>query len=141
MTTTTNEQPPNFMEVVARQKIGDKAAAWEIFKWERIGEGNDFVVGLGQTRLKTSGKNKGKKTWRGTDGRQLPHGKAVVASTEIQAAEAKYEADTGNCSICGNTGQSFASWSAAEGTKYRTCRRCNGTGKALQSTPDQHQPG
>lgn len=128
--TNTEQQPPNFMELVARQKIGEKASAWEIFKWERIGDGNDFLISLGETRTKTTGVNKGQVTWRGPDGRMLPNGKAVVTEAETQSAEAKYESDTGNCSVCGNTGQSFASWSLAEGTKYRTCRRCNGTGKA-----------
>lgn len=128
--TNIEQRPPSFMEIVARQKIGDKAAEWQFFKWERIGDTNDFLVGLGETRKLLSGKNKGKGTWRGTDGRMLPHGNAVVTWEEMEAAKAKYEADTGNCSVCGNTGKSFASWSATDGTKYRTCERCNGAGKA-----------
>ncbi|MGF6212385.1 hypothetical protein [Comamonas sp. 4034] len=130
MTTTTERKAPDFMQIVAREKLGEKAKDWQIFRWERIGDGNDFVVGFGQTRLKTSGKNKGETTWRGIDGRQLPHGKVVVTGAEMDAARAKYETDTGHCGECGGTGQAWCGWSAAEGTKYRTCHRCNGTGKA-----------
>jgi hypothetical protein len=87
-------------------------------------EGSDLVVSGGVPRLLKAGPRKGKPTWR-----DVPTQRAVVTRAELDAEKARYEADTGKCSECMGTGKVLASWSAAEGVKYRPCKRCDGTGE------------
>lgn len=111
------------LDEVARCKVNGPEG-WAVFAWERIGDGNDLVVTGGVPRLLKAGPRKGKPTWR-----DVPTQKAVVTGAEIEAEKARYEADTGKCSDCMGSGQVFASWSQAEGKKYRACGRCGGTGE------------
>lgn len=111
------------MNEVARRKVNGPVG-WEIFRWERIGSGMDFVVEGGVPRLLTRGPRKGQKTWDGD------RSKTVVAETEIAAELERYETKTGNCGDCGGTGAVFAGWSEKEGTRTRPCRRCGATGKS-----------
>lgn len=116
----------NFMEVVARKKVGE-VQEWEVFKWEAVGEGEhlSYIIEGGVPRLLKSGKRKGKKTWRDS-----PSKRTVVTKAEIVQAAKDYEAETGNCHVCCGSGQEWAGWSCDEGNKYRDCRRCSATGKA-----------
>lgn len=112
------------MNTVAKRKVGG-AEGWRYCRWERIGDGMNFIVEGGVPRLLKSGPRKGEQTWR-----DVPTQKTVVTGEEMDAEHARYEADTGNCGDCGGTGEEFASWKAGEGTKMKTCGRCAGTGKA-----------
>lgn len=109
---------------VARRKVGG-APEWEYFRWERIGEGRDFIVEGGIPRLLKTGPRKGSKTWRDSKTQ-----KAVVTEAEIVAEHARYEADTGNCGDCGGEGEVFKSWHKDHGATMQPCKRCAGTGKA-----------
>lgn len=111
------------LDTIARRKVSGPDG-WEVCGWERIGGGNDLVVEGGVPRLLKSGPKKGKKTWR-----DVPVQKAVVTSDELKAEHARYEAETGNCGDCYGKGEVFASWDHVEGTKYRKCERCGGTGE------------
>ena len=108
---------------VARRKVGG-SPEWEYFKWERVGEGRDFIVEGGIPRLLKSGPRKGEKTWK-----DCACQKTIVSGAEIDAEHARYEAETGKCGDCGGTGEVFSSWRAGEGTKMKPCKRCNATGK------------
>ena len=120
------ERPPSYIDIVARKKLA-AAAEWEHFAWKKIGTTDDLLVTGGVPRLLQSGPRKGRKTWdgKGDD--------VVVTRAEIEAAFAAYEAETGNCHECGNTGQQWAGWSVADGVRYTTCTVCNGTGKATEA--------
>jgi hypothetical protein len=109
---------------VAKRKVSGPDE-WEWCKWERIGEGNDFVVEGGVPRLLKSGPRKGEKTWKGVETQ-----KTVVTDAEIKAEHARYEQDTGNCGDCMGSGRVFARWSADNGEDYKPCSRCGSTGKA-----------
>lgn len=108
------------MDAVAIRKSGIEG--WEPFKWERVGE--DAIVTGGIARLLKSGPRKGRKTW---DGKGTS---VVVTRAEVEAQIAQYVAETGNCSECYGSGEVFKSWHHIEGTKYRVCPKCNGTGQA-----------
>jgi len=119
-------RPPSYLDIVARKKL-NAPAEWEHFAWKKIGETDDLIVTGGVPRLLQSGPRKGRKTWdgKGSD--------AVVTRAELEAAMVAYEAETGNCHKCGNTGQQWAGWSVAEGVRYSHCEACDGTGKARES--------
>lgn len=61
--------------------------------------------------------------------------RVIVTRQDVADARARWEAETGRCSHCGGEGQEAIGWSAAEGTRYRTCRACSGTGKPVQINP------
>lgn len=110
------------MDVVAIAKSG--VEGWEPFKYEMIGK--DSLITGGVPRILTKGPRKGRKTWDGA-------GTAVVVTKdEVEAEAARYTAETGNCATCYGEGKVFASWHHIEGTTYRECNVCTGTGKAPQ---------
>ena len=110
------------MDEVAKRKVSGEDG-WEVCGWERIGEGNDFVVEGGVPRMLKAGPRKGKKTWR-----DVPMQKAVVTGDELRAEHSRYEEETGKCGDCYGKGEVFSSWSVTEGTKMKPCRRCGGIG-------------
>lgn len=117
------------LDELARRKVAGPEG-WEVCGWERVGGGNDLIVEGGVPRLLKAGPKKGKKTWR-----DVPTQKVVVTGAELEAEHARYEEQTGKCGDCYGHGEVFASWSVAEGTKYRPCKRCGGTGER----PNAHQ--
>lgn len=58
--------------------------------------------------------------------------RVIITDQDVADARARWEQETGRCSHCGGTSQEAIGWSAAEGTRYRTCRACSGTGKPKQ---------
>lgn len=114
---------------IAQRKAGGSEEL-KISGWTRIGTGNDFVVRVGVPRALKSGPRKGQLTFRDSKITEV-----LVSEAELQAEHARYEAATGNCGDCFGNGEVFASWHHIDGTKYRKCSRCHGTGKAPEATP------
>ena len=54
-----------------------------------------------------------------------------VSRAEVEAVRVEYERASGLCAHCTN-GQARAGWSQAQGTIWRECRRCAGTGIAAK---------
>lgn len=114
-----------FRNMIAIEKSG--VAGWEPCIWEAVGEGTrDTLISGGVPRLLTRGPNKGQRKWYGKLTR------VVVTGAEVEAAMAMYEFETGNCGDCEGSGKTASGWSATEGTKYRMCAKCNGTGNATK---------
>lgn len=109
------------MDTVAIRKSGIEG--WEPFYYERVGDDGILIKG-GIPRLLSKGPRKGKKTWD-----EKSSTKVVVTGSEIEAEEARYSEETGNCAECCGEGKTVCSWSATDGTKYRECKCCAGTGK------------
>lgn len=110
----------NFWESAAR-RIGGHPPEWKFYQFEVI-DGGMLVTG-GVPRYVTRGPNKGQPRWKGRGDRVL------VGDAEHRAECSAYEHETGKCHKCWGTGQEFAGWSRDQGTHYRTCFRCKGTGK------------
>ena len=107
------------MNRVAIRKAG--AAGWEPYSWQWI-IGGVLVIG-GVPRLLKRGPRKGQKTWD-------RNGAMVAVTTEEIAAEfCRYEIDSGRCGNCMGDG-SVVSRAGIDGTTYKQCPRCAGTGKA-----------
>lgn len=101
---------------------------WEPFAWEVIGTDGMLITG-GIPRLLTRGPRKGKKTWA-----RSASSKVVVTRVEVDAEEARYVAETGNCGKCYGIGRVMVGWSATEGEKYSACKACDGKGAKCSST-------
>lgn len=118
----------DFFNVVARKKLG-VGADWRWCRSEVIGEPGrydaDFLIEGGVPRTLKSGPNKGKRSWRNI--RLL---KCVVTRRDLVEAQARYEESTGLCHVCQGSKQTIAGSSRTEGTTYRVCSRCGGTGQA-----------
>lgn len=114
-----------FHEDIARRKLG-VGADWRWCKSEVIGVygHGDFLLTGGVPRQLKSGPRKGKNTWAGA---KLD--RCVVTKAEIVAEQIAYESTTGACHRCLGEKQAIQSMSQ-DGTTYRECSRCAGTGKA-----------
>jgi hypothetical protein len=110
-----------FREAIAIEKSG--VDGWVPFRYELIGKSDTIITG-GVPRVLTRGPNKGERRWDGEISR------VVVTQSEIDAAMAAYENTTHQCAECEGTARVVVGWSAADGTKYRECKRCDGTGAA-----------
>jgi hypothetical protein len=99
---------------------------FDFFRFERI-EGDMMLLEGSLTKIITRGKNKGDVRW-------LPEGerKTVMTADETIVWCEKYEKETGNCAQCFGEGKVMNSWSAKDGTKYRPCNRCSGSGKSVK---------
>lgn len=127
---TTKTEPPD-LYAVAAQKLHGMPADWlpVRYKIKESPYGEFYeITGAVPLRYLSKGKNKGKPVW--------PPGKNCQVFTftpeQIKKVTAEWEAENNYCSHCGGDGQEFAGWSKADGTIYRICRRCNGTGKPAQ---------
>jgi hypothetical protein len=120
---------PDFRLEIARSKLGNPNL--EIGIWERFGSMEKYegcFVTVGEPRILTRGKRKGERSWSHLKKSEMERIRITVE--QEQAAELEYEATTGNCHNCGGGGEQWDGWSAAEGSRYITCRRCKGTGEA-----------
>ena len=108
---------------VAVAKLGIEG--WTPYRWEAA-TGGHLVTGAVPFGVYARGDKKGLPRFH--------HPKAssrqtvVVSDNEIKAQAEKYEAETGHCWNCKGTGQRQAGWSAKEGIRYQSCKRCGGTG-------------
>lgn len=118
-------------DTVARRKL-NAPPGFEFFKFQCIGNDAIALTGCVSSGVFTKGKRKGRPRY---DGKPLT---AVVTDAEAAAERARYEAETGKCGECCGSGQLFAGWHHIDGTTYRPCHVCAGTGMlaARQSPPE-----
>lgn len=110
------------MDAVAIHKSG--VEGWEPFRYQAAGE--DSVITGGVPRLLLRGPRKNKRTWDG-----CKESSVVVTRAEIDAEAARYTTETGNCAHCYGDGKVFQSWDHIDGTTYRECKTCKGSGRAV----------
>ena len=117
-------------ELAARRR-GGLGEDWTIFSAEVLPHGWNpqaakvYRVGIGIARPITRGPRKGQPTWDG------PRREDWIPESDLEAEARTYERETGNCCSCLGDGKELVRWSVDEGSEYRPCRDCNGTGKAL----------
>ena len=115
-------QRPNTLTMIARRKL-QLPDTYTCCGWTRV-DPDGLLVRMKEEYIKASGKNKGKPGWRGEERT------AFVTYAENKAECAAWEKSTGKCSTCGGDGQEWDGWSAKDGTRYKECRRCSGSGNA-----------
>ena len=120
--TQARTRPPDTLTMIARRKL-NLPDTYTNCGWTRV-DPDGLLVRMKEEYIKTAGKNKGKRGWRGEERT------CFVTYAEEKHERASWEKETGKCSNCGGDGQELAGWSAATGTRYKQCRRCNGSGNA-----------
>lgn len=65
--------------------------------------------------------------------------RVVITADEVRQTRLQWENETGLCSHCGGSGQQVQSV-GGDGTTYRECVSCEGTGKALHVRRLEVQP-
>lgn len=127
----------NFPEIVARKKLG-RGDDWKWCAFESIGSTDmilkgvaDMIITGGVPGKYVSGPRKGQDKWSG-----VPKDRVIVTQSEVDAAIASYETETGNCHNCGGSAEEWAGWSAVAGNRYRPCRKCAATGKAAKAAKE-----
>lgn len=103
----------------AEAKVGIEG--WKAYRWEDC-DGDSIVTGSVPDGTYKFGPRKGQPKFVG-EGR-----KVILSKVELEAIATAYEGETGKCWDCKGTGQVWAGWSKTEGTRYRECQRCKGTG-------------
>jgi hypothetical protein len=112
------------IDAIVKTKMPD---GWLPYKWECVA-GGYLVTGSIPNGVYQSGPRKGAPRHSG-------NGEVVVVSDgDLKAAATAYEASTGKCWRCKGSGQIDCGWSKAEGTTYRRCEQCGGTGKAQEAS-------
>lgn len=110
----------DIMEVAEKKRGVD---GWKSVVWHA--SWNGFLVeGCIPDGVYSRGPRKGRPRFN------KPYDKVVVTSAEMDEAAQSYEAVTGKCWDCKGTGQVWNGWSKADGSKYRQCLRCDGSGEA-----------
>lgn len=114
------------MTVAARKKIG-APAEWEAFEWSVVDHEN---IDTSAIRVRGSipiGKRKdGRPRW----GKRSEADSVYIYNQDIEAAKLEYERESGKCADCID-GQYCCGFGVGPVYKYRSCSRCNGTGRAL----------
>ena len=121
-TAQTKTRPPDTLTTIGRRKL-QLPDTYTHCGWTRV-DPDGLLVRMKEEYVKSSGKNKGKRAWRGEERT------CFVTYAEAKAECAAWEKATGKCSDCGGDGQKSYGWSADAGALYRQCRRCNGSGNA-----------
>ena len=121
-------------DTVARRKIGPQPELFGWYAFQVVGDAIMFT-GCVSTGRATKGKRKGRLRYDG------PKIVAIVTDLEAKQEYERFEREEGECGECMGTGRVFASWHHIDGTKYATCRKCNGKNsvptEALASPTEQ----
>ena len=120
-----SEMKPDFWNLAVRRKHG-VSPEWQ---WCTLNSANmpeDFVQVTGAVPVGTisKGPRKGRSKWP----KQLQT--FCVRRADVECEMRQFEVESGKCAKCLGEGVEPFSWCKTEGTKYRPCSRCQGTGKA-----------
>ena len=122
------ERPPNYEQHV-REMFGF-AREWELVSWEVKGKGAteylEIVGGVYRT-IYTKGKNAGRINFSKPEPDTLATVALPTKAHDVWISN--WEKDTGHCHRCFGTGQACTGWSAAEGSRFSPCKRCDATGR------------
>jgi hypothetical protein len=120
----TNPTPHMFSlnDIMSLAEIKSGIPGWKAFQWQAAGS-DSIVTGSVPVGAYSRGPRKGQPKFKG------PGTMVVVTRAEKMAAATAYEAEAGHCWNCKGTGQVVRSISVAEGTTYRSCTRCGGSGR------------
>lgn len=126
------------LEIQAREKLG-MAPEWEFFRIQCMPPGGTETIYYAITGAIapaiTRGPRKGQRNWA----RKIKSTVRMVPITPEQHERwlAEWSARTGNCPKCAGDGKLFVRWNVVEGTTFKPCPDCNGTGK---NKPEPFRP-
>ena len=117
----------------AREMIGNPMD-WEVFRFrslgaEKFGDAPKVIELTGAMAPRfMRGKRSGERNWQKRD--RGSERTVYITPAEHAAWLEAWSARTGLCRECAGKGEVFARWHHQEGTTYKPCRRCGGTGQA-----------
>jgi hypothetical protein len=120
---------PDFHALAARRVHG-LPDEWEPRIYQVLGDARQTLgyrlTGAVPVGVISRGLRKGRPKWppRG----QLQE--VIITPADLAAATAEWVSATGLCPRCGGEGRTVWRVSVDNGTEYRTCKACGGTGKA-----------
>ncbi|WP_262027100.1 hypothetical protein [Microvirga sp. Mcv34] len=118
----------DFWSIHAREKLG-LPDDWRWYRLEAKGENITVVTGAVCHEVYKAGKHKGQINWAKRDKEtDIP---VPIRRDEHKAWLLSWECRSGECHVCHGNGQQSVGWSLKDGSKYRTCTRCNGTGASV----------
>jgi len=120
----TNPTPHMFSlnDIMRLAETKSGIPGWKAFRWQAAGP-DSIVTGSVPVGTYSRGPRKGEPKFKGK-GTMV-----VVTRAEKESAATAYEAETGRCWNCKGTGQVVRKISKVEGTTYRPCVRCGGSGR------------
>jgi hypothetical protein len=107
-------------------------AGWMWYSARAI-NGGFLLIGAVCTATFQRGPRKGTINWTKRD--RATEREILITRADLEARQAQWERETGNCRQCFGTAQEWAGWSAKAGTIFKPCRRCGATGNAPASPP------
>lgn len=116
---------PDLRELQAREALG-LSNDWEMYRWKDLYD-QAIEVGLSIPTRFERGPRKGQKKWDRKNERVF-----VCSYESLDAWREAWSIRTGNCLKCRGSGRQWRGWSQKEGTKYRQCPVCDGTGKRVE---------
>ena len=113
---------------IAARKVHNLPASWQPVIYGCLDRGLGFyLIGAVPIGTFSRGPRKGQPKFPPKNKLQ----QVVISADEKKQAQIEWEIETGFCSHCGGSGKQVKSISIKEGTTYRDCVACNGTGKPL----------
>jgi len=116
----------NFPEMIIKKRE-NMPEEWCVFSFTWLDDRAMELKGA-VAPLYVRGSKKGCRNWKKMDKTTVQT--FLLLSSEIEEGIERWEHETGKCHVCQGTGSKLVGWSRAEGKKYKTCDKCNGTGKA-----------
>lgn len=118
----------NLYDIFAREKSG--LPKFEITEWKCLPSGGPYthiqLSGAVYPVIKTRGPRKGHPDYQKPEtGTRKTY---ILSNEEWDNWTATWQSQTGKCRKCVGRGDVMESWSAADGTKYKPCPACGGTG-------------
>jgi len=120
----------NLLEILAREKAG-MPAEWRAFRFECFPKTQEtlyYEIEGAVAPLKSKGASKGSPNWPKLDAATRRTVVLLVQEAEQRAAE--WRERTGICVRCVGKGQLLKSYSRKDGSTFKPCPVCDGTGKA-----------
>lgn len=122
----------SLMDELAKSLAG-MGPDWQPFRYEAIrGNDNPIMIVGAVAPVFTRGKNKGRRDWKRRD--VSSERTVVIMGEERRRFEVQWSESTGLCPSCVGHGDVARGWSITDGTRYETCKRCNGTGKRAEAS-------
>jgi hypothetical protein len=116
----------HLLEIQARRLL-KMPEDWLAHKWEKVGNGF-LVSGCVCTEVYKRGPRKGQPNFSKRD--KTTDMVAVISYEAADAFRLEWEQETELCSRCMGKKQIVNAWHHINGTTYRDCPRCKGTGQA-----------
>lgn len=121
----------DFFNLYAVQKAG-MPVGWrwfssEVLNYQAARKYQSFLLCGAVVPNIEKGKYAGQPKWKGRD--KNNDRSFSVSVPALEAFYREWEIAEGKCHTCLGTGEAWAGWSKAEGTRYKPCPRCGATGR------------